>query len=191
MNAFWTALFFVFLAEMGDKTQVVSMVFGAKYKLVTVLSAISTAVFLMLFLWVVLGEFCGHILPIFWVNIISGLLFIAFGIWTFIETEEGEPTEVQLKGEWGPFVTIAASFFVAELGDKTLLAAATIASQQHAFFQVWMGGSIGMIAADVLAIILGKLIGKQLPDKMIRYTSGPIFILCGLWTLWETIRHHV
>ena len=178
MSAFWKALFFVFISEMGDKTQIVSFSFGAQYSLFKVLSGVLLGIVVMMTLTVGLGHVAGQFLPVFWINIISGVLFIAFGIWALKEHHEHDGKEIGTK--FGPIFAIAITFFIAELGDKTVLASLAVASQEHQYFPVWLGSVLGMFLADLIAIILGRVLGKHLPEKVIRYGSAAIFVGCVL-----------
>ena len=80
MNAFLKALFLVFISEMGDKTQVVSFSLGAQYSMFKVLTGVLIGITAMMTMTVGMGNIAGKFLPIFWINIASGLLFIAFGL---------------------------------------------------------------------------------------------------------------
>jgi putative Ca2+/H+ antiporter (TMEM165/GDT1 family) len=84
---------------------------------------------------------------------------------------------------FGPFLTVAIAFFLAELGDKTMLATVTLASQFQDAFPVWIGSTLGMVIADGLAVILGLTLGKRLPTTAIKYGSAAVFIVSGVATL--------
>ena len=192
MSAFWIAMCYVFAAEMGDKTQFVCVAFGAKYKARVVFAAITVATALMLLVWTLLGETAGALIPQFWLNITAGMLFIIFGLWA-LKTDDHQVIEDEDKvkskeSHYGPFMTVAITFFLAELGDKTLLATATIAAQQHDFFQVWIGATIGMLAADAIGLFLGKALKGRISEKFLSYATAAIFILTGIYTLWLTLR---
>jgi putative Ca2+/H+ antiporter (TMEM165/GDT1 family) len=188
MNAFLKALFFVFISEMGDKTQVVSFSLGAQYNLFNVLVGVFLGIVAMMTMTVGAGHLAGQFLPIFWINIASGLLFIGFGIWALKEESGGEEKKEVGKG-FGPIVAIATTFFIAELGDKTVLASLAVASQEHQYFPVWAGSVLGMFLADLLAIVLGRVVGKRLPDKVIRYGSAAIFVIAGVYTIVDAFLH--
>src|SRR5229473_5458257 len=120
MTAFWIALGFVFIAEMGDKTQLVSLAFASRYSAKIVLSAVFIATLLVHILSVVLGQSAAMVIPRFWVDIAAGVAFIAFGLWT-IRGDELKEGELDKPSRFGPFLTVAITFFLAELGDKTML----------------------------------------------------------------------
>ena len=133
MNAFLKALFFVFISEMGDKTQIVSFGLGAQYSLSRVLTGVLIGIAIMMTFTVGLGNLAGKFLPIFWINMVSGFLFVAFGIWALKEHHDQSGKEIGTK--FGPIIAIAITFFIAELGDKTVLTSLAVASQEHQYFR--------------------------------------------------------
>jgi len=185
MPPFLLAVFFVFLAEMGDKTQLVALAFATKYAAQTVLAGVFLATLLVHLFSVGLGELVGMALPVFWVKLLAGAAFMGFGLWTLRGDELDEREGATPR--FGPLLTVALTFFLAELGDKTMLATVTIASQQHDFIGVWIGSTVGMVVADGLAIMVGKVLGKQLPETAIKYGAATIFLLTGGVTIAETL----
>ena len=184
MTAFVVALFFVFVAELGDKTQLVALAFATRYRPMLVLSAVFAATLLVHLFSVLIGEVLGLALPVFWIKLLAGLAFIGFGLWTLRGDELDEENKIH-ENKFGPFITVAVTFFLAELGDKTMLATITIASQQQSFFLVWLGSTVGMVVADGLAIIVGAVMGKRLPERAIQIIAALIFIGSGIFTLVE------
>src|SRR5262249_3392118 len=163
MPPFVIALFMVFIAEMGDKTQLVALAFATRYTAQTVLAGVFAATLLVHLFSVGLGELVGITLPLLWVKLLAGVAFLGFGWWTLRGDELTETDKLEDR-RVGPMLTVATTFFLAELGDKTMLATVTIASQQHDFVGVWLGSTVGMVIADGLAILLGKVLGRQLPE---------------------------
>ncbi|MEP6945550.1 MAG: TMEM165/GDT1 family protein [Acidobacteriota bacterium] len=184
MTAFWIAAIYVLIAEMGDKTQLVALAFATRYKATVVLAGVFLATLVIHLFSVALGEAAGFALPEFWIKILAGLAFIGFGLWT-LRGDEFDDEDKLNAGRFGPFLTVAIAFFLAELGDKTMLATITIASQQQSFVAVWLGSTVGMVVADGIAIIVGKVMGKKLPKKMVKYGAASVFIISGLVTLYQ------
>ena len=185
MTAFWISLLFVAIAEMGDKTQLVALAFATRYRATTVLGGVFVATLAVHLVSVFLGEMAGMALPLFWINLLAGLSFLAFGAWTLRGDTLDE--EAELK-RFGPFLTVAVTFFIAELGDKTMLTTITIASQQQSFIGVWLGSTLGMVVADGLAIIVGKVMGKRIPERAVKIIAAMVFFAAGLWTIAAAIR---
>lgn len=183
MAAFLSSFFLIFLAEMGDKTQLVALAFATRYKVKDVLLGIFFATLLVHLFSVFLGGGIGAVIPVLYVKWLAGLSFIGFGIWTLRgdTLEDGE----KKSGRFGPFLTVATAFFLAELGDKTMLATVTLAAQTRSFAGVWLGSTAGMVAADGLAIIVGITLGKRIPEKAIKYAAAAIFIICGIGIVLE------
>lgn len=184
MTAFWISLIYVLVAEMGDKTQLVALAFATRFKATTVIAGVFIATLVVHLLSVVLGEAVALALPLFWIQLLAGLSFIGFGLWT-LRGDEYDEEEAGKASRFGPLITVAITFFLAELGDKTMLVTITVASEQKDFIPVWIGSTIGMVIADGLAIIVGKVLGKNLPEKGIRYGSTVVFLLSGVYTLYQ------
>lgn len=186
MTAFWISLIYVFIAEMGDKTQLVALAFATKFKTWTVIAGVFLATFVVHLISVIVGGAVSHVLPLFWIKALAGLSFIFFGLWT-LRGDSLDDDEMNKTSRFGPLLTVAVTFFLAELGDKTMLATITVASEQNNFTAVWFGSTIGMVLADGLAIIVGKMMGKNLPEVLIKYVGAAVFLISGVWTLWEAI----
>src|SRR3954470_2340427 len=118
MLAFWQSLVFIALAEMGDKTQLVALAFATRFSARVVLAGVFAATLAVHLFSVAIGELLGLALPTFWISIAAGLAFIGFGIWT-IRGDNVDDEETQKHSRFGPFMTVAITFFLAELGDKT------------------------------------------------------------------------
>lgn len=187
MTAFWVSLFIVFVAELGDKTQLVAMAFATRYSAKLVLAAVFVATLLVHLLSVFLGEAAGSILPDFWIKLLAGVSFIAFGLWT-LRGDEISDEDTKKTARFGPFLTVGIAFFLAELGDKTMLATISVATQYPSFVGVWIGSTLGMVAADGLAIGVASVLGKRLPERAIKLGASAIFFASGAVTLWQAFR---
>ena len=185
MVAFISALLFVVLAEMGDKTQLLAMAFSTKYPWKTVMYAVAAATAVNHLLAVVVGEWLTNYIPMDWIHIAASISFIIFGLWTI---RGDKITDDDHKARYtSPFWTVAVAFFIAEMGDKTQLATITLAAQFQAVLPVWCGTLAGMIIADGFGIIVGTVLGKRIPERTVKWCAAIVFILCGLWGLYETL----
>jgi putative Ca2+/H+ antiporter (TMEM165/GDT1 family) len=179
LHAFWTALVFVFLAELGDKTQLMTMGFAVKYKPTVVLTGTLLATALLNLLSVGLGEAIGNFLPIFWVNLLAGIAFVVFGVLE-LRNEQDDEGDSPKRNRFGPFLTITLSFIMAELGDKTMLATFAIATREHNFLQVWAGSTLGLFSCNALAIIAGHFLKNYLSSKKLKYGIALVYIISGI-----------
>ena len=187
MDAFWQSIILIAIAEMGDKSQLAALAFATRFSARVTLAGIFLATLLVHLVSTLLGEAAGLALPTYWIHLLAGIAFIAFGLWTLrgdTYDDAGGPPPAR----FGPLLTVAGTFFLAELGDKTMLATITLGSQLHAFVGVWLGSTIGMVGADALAIWVGQMLGKQLPERVIRYAAAAIFLGFGAWIVVETLR---
>jgi len=185
MNGFWLSLALVFLAELGDKTQLVALMFATRFKAGIVLAGVLVATLLVHAFSVALGGITGRLLPHGWILLLSGLAFIAFAIWTWRGDrldDEGQ----KVRRLTSPFLIVLVTFFLAELGDKTMLCTVTLASQ-YPPVPVWLGSTLGMVISDALAIWVGQAMGKRLPEKAVKMGAAAIFLVFGLFSIFQGI----
>src|SRR5687768_8041934 len=145
MESLFAALGLVFIAELGDKTQLVALGFGARHRLAPVLAGVVAAYAVTNLLSVVVGGLLGAALPTRAIGLVGGVLFLGFAAWTLRSDDDGEEDgEANAGGDRSVFLSVAVAMFVAELGDKTMLATATLAAQGDPVL-VWIGATIGII----------------------------------------------
>ncbi len=154
---------------------------ATQYKASIVLAGVFVATIFVHAFSVLLGEIAGTLLPYGWVLVLSGLAFIAFAVWTWRgdTLEEGNGGVRRLTS---PFMIVAVTFFLAELGDKTMLSTVTLASQ-YSPVAVWLGSTVGMVLSDALAIWAGQVLGKRLPERAVKIGAAAIFLAFGLYFL--------
>lgn len=186
MAAFLTSLAFVVLAEMGDKTQLLAMAFATRYRASLVLWGVFVATLANHLLAVVVGSYLTAFVPMQYVQIAAAASFIGFGLWTIRGDDLGD----EGKKFWvSPFWTVAGAFFLAEMGDKTQLATVALAAKYQTILPVWMGTTTGMMIADGLGIVVGIVLGKRIPERVVKWMAAVIFILFGLAGLAEFLPH--
>jgi putative Ca2+/H+ antiporter (TMEM165/GDT1 family) len=180
VEAFWLSLFLVFLAELGDKTQLVALLLATRYRASVVLLAIFWATLAVHALSVALGGATSQFLPQSWIYLLSGLAFIGFSWWTWRGDTLEDERDYAERGLRSPFLIVFVTFFLAELGDKTMLSTVTLAASQ-ALVPVWLGSTLGMVVSDALAIVVGRILGKQLPERAIKVGAALIFLGFGCY----------
>jgi putative Ca2+/H+ antiporter (TMEM165/GDT1 family) len=175
------ALGLVFVAELGDKTQLVALGFGARHRLAPVLTGVVIAYMATNLVSVVVGGLLGATLPTRAIGLGGGVLFLGFAAWTLLTDDEDEDGEAEATGtgDRSVVLSVATAMFVAELGDKTMLATATLAAQGNPVL-VWIGATIGIILAGALGVLLGRWFGARLPDTVTRIGSAVLFAVFGL-----------
>jgi Ca2+/H+ antiporter, TMEM165/GDT1 family len=180
-----TALSFavIFVAELGDKSQLMALTFATRFKPWPVLIGITAATALVHLASVGIGYGLGVALPTAWISLVAGVAFLVFGAWTLRGDQLSEAEKGKAELATGSAVlAVGGAFFLAELGDKTMLATITLATQ-HGWFGTWVGSTIGMVAADALAILVGRLLGRHLPENVIRYGAAALFAIFGSWLI--------
>jgi Ca2+/H+ antiporter, TMEM165/GDT1 family len=185
MSAFIKALVFVVVGEMGDKTQILAMMMAGKYKAKQVLIGVLVATVLNHAIAVGVGSYLSLILPVIVISITAGISFLIFGLWTI----RGDTTEDEKKkgSNFGPILTVAIAFFLAEMGDKTQLMTIAIAAEFRQPLLVLAGTTTGMMIADGIGIIFGAWICKNIPENTIRWAASIVFIFFGTLTLYESL----
>lgn len=185
MSEFIKALLLVVVAEMGDKTQLLAMAMANKYKVKQVMIGVLIATILNHALAVSAGTYLSSIIPMNKIKLVSAIAFLIFGLWTLRGDKIDE--DGKRKNKFGPIVTVAIAFFIAEMGDKTQLMTIAIAADSHTPFFILMGTTAGMLVADGIGIGCGSLLTKHVPEVYIKWGAGLIFIIFGTITLYNTI----
>jgi putative Ca2+/H+ antiporter (TMEM165/GDT1 family) len=173
------ALGLVFVAELGDKTQLVALGFGARHRLAPVLTGVVIAYMATNLLSVVVGGLLGATLPTRAIGLGGGVLFLGFAAWTLWKDDGDGDEEGAATGNGSIVLSVATAMFVAELGDKTMLATATLAAQGNPVL-VWIGATVGIILAGTLGVLLGRVFGARLPERATRIGSAVLFAAFGL-----------
>lgn len=185
--AFCLSFGVIFVAELGDKSQLMALAFATRYRAWPVIAAITTATTIVHLGSVALGAGFSELLPGRWVNLVAALAFFAFAAWTLrgdaLSDEEQRRARQNARSA---FFTVGVAFFLAELGDKTMLATITLATQ-HGWIGVWVGSTLGMVAADALAIVIGRQLGTRLPERAVRYGAAALFAVFGGWLLVDAL----
>ena len=188
MDALLLSFGVIFVAELGDKSQLMALAFAARYKALPVLAGITIATAVVHAISVVVGASVGAALPTEVISLVAGVAFLGFGLWTLrgdsLSAEEAAKVD---RSNRSAVLAASVAFFLAELGDKTMLATVTLATTEGAF-GTWAGSTLGMVAADALAIVLGGQLGSRLPERAIRIGAAISFFVFGAILVVDAVR---
>ncbi|MBM3391520.1 MAG: TMEM165/GDT1 family protein [Betaproteobacteria bacterium] len=181
MEAFLTATLLVALAEIGDKTQLLSFVLAARLrKPGAIIAGIFVATLLNHALAGSVGVWLATLISPQVLPWATGLLFIGFGLWTLHPDSLDDDPKLHRAGA---FVTTTVAFFIAEMGDKTQLATVALGARFDLLWAVVIGTTFGMLIANIPAVLVGEALAQKLPMKAIRYAAAAVFILTGIVTI--------
>lgn len=180
LEGFLIPLLVVGLAELGDKTQLSILCLSSKTKknmelLLGVVLAFAVADGLA----IIFGDFIAKSLPMNYIRMGAGLVFIIFGIMTFIslsKEESGDSCDIK-----SPFLSAFGLVLISEMGDKTQIAAGLFATQYNPYL-VFAGVMTALIALSLMAIYIGKILEKKVDRKKLSLAAGTIFVLIGIMT---------
>lgn len=182
MEAFLVSTGIVALAEIGDKTQLLAFILAAKFrKPAPIILGILVATLANHGFAGALGEWITSLLGPEILRWVLGISFIGMAIWTLIPDEFDEKDARIAR--FGVFGTTLFAFFMAEMGDKTQIATVALAAQYHALAAVVSGTTLGMMIANVPAVLLGDRIAHRLPVKLVHRLAAAIFAILGVVTL--------
>ncbi|MCI4674217.1 TMEM165/GDT1 family protein [Candidatus Mycolicibacterium alkanivorans] len=177
----------IFVAELGDKSQLMAMTFALRYRWWVVLGGISVATTAVHLISVAVGHYLGAALPTHLLGLLAGVAFVLFGLWTLRGDRLSDDEATRAERTTAPaFFAVSSAFLLAELGDKTMLATITLAAGND-WVGVWIGSTLGMVAADALAILVGAVAGKHLPERVIQLVAAALFLLFGAYMLIEGV----
>ncbi len=210
---FSVALILIMIGELADKSQLLALVLATRYKAWQVLIGIFIATFVVHFFTTLVGQLVGSAIPPGVIPWITGILFIGFGIWTLrgdsVDDEEAEKgnrfgpiiaTAIAFflaeLGDKTQFMTLAIAVdpgsavlvYLKSAGPSVQVWLSGLGSPDSVgavgrFWAVTLGSTIGMVIADAIAIGIGRLLGKHLPELLLRRVSGVMFILFGLLSI--------
>jgi len=175
----------IFLAEFGDKSQLVCMTLAAKHRHWPVLLGAVAAFAILNLLAVLFGAVVASWIPEFWLALIVAGLFGFFGIQSLLmKDDDSEDESTEVRSSHSLFITALLMIFVAEFGDKTQLAVAGLASTYHGL-PVWIGSTLALLATTALGVMVGQRLLKRLPLRLIHKFSGVLFLLLALVALYQ------
>jgi putative Ca2+/H+ antiporter (TMEM165/GDT1 family) len=189
-EALWLSAAVIFVAELGDKSQLMAMTFATRYRARDVLLGITLATAIVHLASVGIGYAIGSSFEQYQgpIAIAAGIAFLGFAAWTLRGDElTDDEADKAKKATGSALLAVGLAFFLAELGDKTMLATITLAVRED-WLGTWIGSTVGMVAADALAIVVGAVLGKHLPEKVIKIGAAAAFAIFGVLLIVEGLR---
>lgn len=186
MALFFQILVTVFVAEMGDKTQLMMIAMTSRYKLRDIILGSGAAILVLNAIAVGFGAIVSSLIPDYVIKIVAALAFFYFA-WSSLGGDDDEEEEAGGKEHSLPMLAVFGTFFLAELGDKTQLTAIAFGASHgvsHAIL-VWLACSVGLFAADVIGMLIGYLLKSKTPDSFFNTLAFVIFTIFGITTMAE------
>jgi putative Ca2+/H+ antiporter (TMEM165/GDT1 family) len=181
MGAMLLALGVVFVAELGDKTQLVVLTMGARHRLVVAIPALALTIALLQLIAVSVGATLARVVPELALELGAGVLFLVFAVLTW--RGAGQEEHEESPGRSGSGVLgMCVAFFLAELGDKTQLTTAALAAD-HGALPVWIGATLGLFGATLLALGAGRFLAERVSARTLGRIGAVAFATVGVLTL--------
>lgn len=190
MILFFKIFFTEFIAEMGDKTQLMLIALTSKHKLKDIILGTAAAILVLNGLAVLAGGLVSEFIPDWLIKTAAALAFLYFAASTIAGDEDDEEEEGgKSKIKFAP-LAVFCTFFLAELGDKTQLTAITFGANEGmgVAFVVWIACSLGLFAADILGMLVGYFLKSKTPDGLLNTIAFIIFSVFGVYTLYQALK---
>ncbi len=188
MEAFLVSLSTVALAEMGDRTQLLSLLLATRFRRpLPILAGVFVATLVSHALAGVIGALIGHALRPALLDAAVGISMIGMALW-MLKPDEVDGDD-RTRTQQGVFLTTLVAFFIAEIGDKTQVATVALAAGYSNLPAGGAGTTCGMLAANAPAIFLGNALAGRLPMRAIRYTTTAFMLGIGAVFIFRAIHH--
>lgn len=181
--AFAVAFALIALLELGDKTQLLLISLATKHPPAPVIAGAFLGETAVTAIGVAIGVAAAAIVPFLAIQVASGILFIAIGLWNLRPGKESAAEEK--PSARGPFLTTTGLSFLAELGDKTMLAVIALSGSLLAPLSVFLGAALGLLAIAIPSVVLGRILRRYVTATWLRWLSAGLFIAAGVLTIVE------
>ncbi len=186
-EAFTTSTAIVALAEIGDKTQLLAIVLAARFKRpLPIVLGILGATLANHFLAALLGATAAAFLDGQWFRFAIAVGFVAMGLWTLVP-DKLDDSETPKPARFGAFLTTLVAFFIVEMGDKTQIATIALGARFNDALAVTAGTTLGMMIANVPAVVFGHELIKRVPLDMVRMIAAALLVATGVWLFVQTL----
>ncbi|SCK05112.1 TMEM165/GDT1 family protein [Vogesella sp. LIG4] len=181
-QAFLLSTGVVALAEIGDKTQLLALLLATRFKKpVPIIAGIFVSTIFNHFAAAWLGQYASGFLNTQVLKWLLAASFVGMAIWMLIPDKLDDDT--RLRNKLGVFGATVVAFFMAEMGDKTQIATMALSARYHDTLSVVMGTTLGMMIANVPAVLLGEVATRKLPIALVHRVASVLFLVIGALTL--------
>ena len=185
MEALLTSTALVALAEIGDKTQLLAIVLATRFnRPLPIILGILVATLANHFLAALVGQQAAAILEGAWFRYLIAASFIAMAAWALIPDKLDDDDNKSLK--YSAFIATSIAFFLVEMGDKTQVATVALGARFADVGLVTAGTTLGMMIANVPAVLFGNALIRRVPMKAVRIVAALLFLVIGIWMLAQT-----
>ena len=186
MDAFLTSTGLVAVAEIGDKTQLLAIVLATRFRRpLPIIAGILLATLANHALAAFAGQIAAAFLEGQWFRLAVAASFVAMGLWTLVPDKLDEDEQPRARG--GAFLTTLVAFFLVEMGDKTQIATVALGARFENLIAVTAGTTLGMMIANVPAVLLGNALVQRISMKAVRIVAALSFVVAGLWMAAEVL----
>jgi putative Ca2+/H+ antiporter (TMEM165/GDT1 family) len=181
MDIILASTLLVTFAEIGDKTMLLAIILACRFRApVPIILGIFVATLVNHALAAWAGSAISGLLDGYWFRLAVALGFFAMAAWTLVPDKLDEDEETDRPARYGVFLTTVVTFFIAEMGDKTQIATIALGARYHSVELVAIGTTLGMMIANIPAVLMGDRITRIVPLKMMRIAAAAIFTILGV-----------
>jgi putative Ca2+/H+ antiporter (TMEM165/GDT1 family) len=182
VDAFLISTASVAVGELGDKTQLLTLILATRLrKPGSIIAGIFVATLLNHLIACSVGEWAGHLITPRLLRWVLGISFLAVAVWALIPDKMED--DVKTRGAYGVFALTAVTFFLAEMGDKTQIVALALAARYNDLIAVVAGTTLGMMIVNIPTVLLAERATKWIPVQMVRVVAAAIYAVLGVLTL--------
>ncbi len=182
MDPFFVSTASVAVGELGDKTQLLSLILATRLrKPAPIIAGIFAATLINHLIACSVGEWVGTLITPNILRRVLGISFLAVAVWALIPDKLDE--DVKIRGNYGVFAFTAVTFFLAEMGDKTQIIALALAAKYDALIAVVAGTTLGMMLVNVPTVLFAEHAMKWIPVKAVRIVAAVTYAILGVVTL--------
>jgi putative Ca2+/H+ antiporter (TMEM165/GDT1 family) len=184
MTPYLVSALLVALAEMGDRTQLLTIMLAARYRRpIPIGIGILAATLANHALAALVGFYLSSLLAATWFRYLVGASFVVMALWALIPDKADEEATAPARPRVGVFLATTVSFFLVEMGDKTQIATAALAARYHDVVAVAAGTTTGMMLANIPAVLLGHAATRLLPLNALRIAAALTYLVLGVWSI--------